>query len=58
MDNAVRIVAERKIETAIDEGEFDNLPQRGQIDCSLSGERFFTKWWHEKIERDAAKSAK
>lgn len=51
--NPVRLVAERKIETAIEDGAFEDLPKRGQIDCSLSGERLFTKWWREKIERDA-----
>jgi hypothetical protein len=46
------IVAERKIEEAIADGLFDNLPARGRIDCSLHGEAFVTKWFREKIARE------
>lgn len=40
----VELVALHKIQTAIEEGYFDNLPPRGEIDCSLRGEAFLT-WW-------------
>jgi|GEM_PF-4671749 len=40
----VQLVAERKIECAIEDGIFDGLPARGEIDCSLRGESFLT-WW-------------
>jgi len=48
--DVIRLVAERKIEEAIEDGQFDNLPLRGRIDCSLQGEAFLVQWWREKIE--------
>jgi hypothetical protein len=48
----VRIVAERKIEEAIDRGDFDALPSCGRIDCSLHGEKFLAKWFREKFQRE------
>jgi hypothetical protein len=40
----VQLVAQHKIESAIEDGLFDNLPRRGEIDCSLRGESFLM-WW-------------
>jgi hypothetical protein len=48
----VAIVAEHKIQTAIEEGAFDHLPQRDRIDCSPQGERFYIWWWREKLQRE------
>lgn len=48
----VAIVAERKIQEAIEEGLFDDLPPRGRIDCSLQGAAFIAIWWREKIARE------
>jgi hypothetical protein len=50
----VAFVAQRKIEEAIENGLFDNLPSYGPIDCSLQGEAFLTKWFREKIAREEA----
>jgi len=52
----IELVAMRKIEEAIARGEFDGLPQRGWIDCSIRGEAFIIKWWREKILRDEAQN--
>lgn len=49
----VRFVAERKISAAIDEGLFAGLPTRGQIDCSLQGEKFFAWWFRTHYGHDA-----
>ena len=49
----VVFIAERKIEEALENGLFANLPSRDRIDCSLSGEAFVAKWWREKVARDA-----
>ena len=48
----IAIVAERKIQTALDEGVFEGLSAHGRIDCSQQGERFFARWWREKIARE------
>jgi hypothetical protein len=40
----VQLVAQHKIETAIEEGLFDHLAACGEIDCSLRGESFLV-WW-------------
>ncbi len=40
----VELVALHKIQAAIEEGQFDNLPARGEIDCSVRGEAFLI-WW-------------
>lgn len=40
----VALIAERKIEEAIENGLFDNLPAYGAIDCSLRGEAFLAYW--------------
>jgi hypothetical protein len=40
----VQLVAQHKIESAIEDGLFDNLPACGEIDCSLRGESFLM-WW-------------
>ncbi len=48
----VAIVAEHKIQTAIEQGEFDGLPPRERIECSQHGERFFMWWWREKLARE------
>lgn len=40
----VQVVCEYKIQSAIEDGLFENLPPRGQIDCSLRGESFLM-WW-------------
>jgi hypothetical protein len=50
--DAIRLIAENRIEDAIAEGLFDDLPERGYIDCSLSGERFFAEWFAKKLERE------
>ena len=50
----IALVAERKIEEAIENGLFDALPAYGPIDCSLQGEAFVTKWFTEKFGREAA----
>jgi hypothetical protein len=46
----ITFVAERKIEEAIEDGFFNNLPAYGPIDCSLHGEAFIVKWFRKKIE--------
>jgi hypothetical protein len=43
MDPA-HIVAERKINAALDAGLFEHLPVHGRIECSLHGEEFLA-WW-------------
>ena len=40
----VQLVAHHRIERAIADGVFDNLPACGEIDCSLRGESFVV-WW-------------
>jgi hypothetical protein len=50
--DAIRLIAEQRIEDAIADGLFDDLPQRGYIDCSLSGEGFFAEWFAKKLERE------
>jgi hypothetical protein len=50
--NAIRWIAENRIEDAIADGLFDNLPRMGQIDCSLSGERFFADWFAKRLARE------
>lgn len=50
----VVLIAERKIQEAIENGDFNGLAQRGYIDCSLQGEAFLRVWWSEKIARDDA----
>lgn len=50
--DVVALVAERKIEEAIENGLFDNLPSHGPIDCSLRGEAFIAKWFREKVARE------
>jgi len=40
----VELVALHKIQTAIEEGHFENLPARGEIDCSIRGGAFLI-WW-------------
>ncbi|MBV8282538.1 MAG: DUF1992 domain-containing protein [Candidatus Eremiobacteraeota bacterium] len=53
----VALVAERKVAQAIGDGLFDNLPQRGWIDCSLHGDAFLALWWREKMAREESVSA-
>lgn len=48
----VQIIALHKIEAAMEDGAFDNLPRCERIDCSVHGELFVAKWWREKIKRD------
>ena len=48
----VQIIALHKIEAAIEDGAFEDLPRYERIDCSLQGEFFVAKWWREKIRRD------
>ena len=52
----VRFVAERKIEEAIERGEFDDLPPRSRIECTLHGEAFFIWWFRAKVARDEARA--
>lgn len=40
----VQMVAEHKVQTAIEAGLFEALPERGEIDCALRGESFLI-WW-------------
>jgi hypothetical protein len=40
----VQLVAQHKIESAIEDGLFENLPACGEIDCSLHGQSFLA-WW-------------
>jgi hypothetical protein len=56
--DAIRIIAENKIEEALEDSLFDNLPRRGYIDCSLSGERFFREWFAKKLERESNEPAR
>jgi hypothetical protein len=51
MDPA-QIIALHKIDDAIKDGAFDNLPHHERIECSLQGEYFVAWWWREKIKRD------
>lgn len=48
----VALLAERRIEEAIEDGFFDGLPECGRIDCSLHGEAFVAKWWRERLLSD------
>lgn len=50
------LVAERKIEEAMEHGEFDALPPMGRIDCSLHGERFIAKWFRDKFHHEETQS--
>jgi hypothetical protein len=43
-DRAIRIVADNKIQAAIDAGEFDNLPGHGKP-CRLVDEPYDPFWW-------------
>ena len=45
----VAFIAERKIEEGMESGEFDGLPPRGLIECSVHGEAFFAKWFRERF---------
>ncbi|HEV3155661.1 MAG TPA: hypothetical protein VGZ02_17785 [Candidatus Baltobacteraceae bacterium] len=45
----VAFIAERKIEAAIEDGAFDELPPKGYIDCSLHGEAFIAQWFRERF---------
>lgn len=47
--DVIAIVAEHKIQTAMEDGLFDDLPARGRIACAKRGESFFVEWWREKI---------
>lgn len=38
------MVAEHKVQTAIEAGLFEALPERGEVDCALRGESFLI-WW-------------
>lgn len=49
--DVIAIVAEHKIERAIEDGAFDALPPRGRIVCSKHGESFYVEWWREKLSR-------
>lgn len=44
----VAIIAERKIEEALQNGAFTMLPQQGRIDCSLRGETFLAWWFRQR----------
>ncbi len=55
--DAVEIIALRKIEDALKDGAFNNLPCCGRIECSVHGELFIAKWWREKIAREEAKAS-
>ena len=55
--DVIALVAERKIQEAIEDGFFDNLLPYGRIDCSLQGDAFKLKWWREKIAREEAFNA-
>lgn len=48
----VAIIAERKIEEGLQRGVFDQLPQRGRIDCSRHGEMFFAWWFRRQYSGD------
>ena len=50
--DAIAIVAEHKLQTAIEDGLFDRLPVCGRIECTTHGERFFVRWWRDKIARE------
>lgn len=50
--DAIRLIAEQRIEDAMADGLFDGLPPRGYIDCSLGDERFFAEWFAKKLERE------
>jgi hypothetical protein len=50
--SGIAIIAERCIELALANGEFDGLPQRGYIDCSINGERFFRSWFAARLSRE------
>jgi hypothetical protein len=43
-DSAIRIIADHKIQAAMDAGEFDNLPGRGQP-SPLIDEPYDPFWW-------------
>jgi hypothetical protein len=50
--DAISLIALWRIEEAMADGAFDDLPKRGYIDCSLSGERFFAEWFAKKLESE------
>lgn len=55
--DVIALVAERKIEEAVGNGLFDNLPPYGPIDCSLQGEAFLAKWFREKCQHEKEERA-
>jgi len=51
-DRAIQIVAENKIRTALDAGEFDNLPGFGKP-SPLIDEPYDPNWWiRRKLQRE------
>jgi hypothetical protein len=48
----IEFVAMRRIEEAIERGDFEGLPARGWIHYSVHGETFFATWWRDKIARE------
>jgi hypothetical protein len=56
MHNAIRLIAENRIEDAIADGLFEGLPKFGEIDCSVSGERFFAEWFAKRLPQGDARA--
>ena len=54
MDPA-HIVAERKINNALEAGLFENLPAYGLIECSLHGEEFLGWWFRTHYGSDGSR---
>ena len=55
-NRAVRLIAEAKIETAINEGEFDHLPGLGKP-FEFDDTQYDPNWWiRQKIERETMKN--
>jgi hypothetical protein len=51
-DSAIRIIADHKIQAAMDAGEFDNLPGLGQP-AAIFDEPYDPHWWiRRKLKRE------
>jgi hypothetical protein len=53
IDRVIQIVAENKIQVAVEAGEFDNLPGLGKP-AAIFDEPYDSHWWmRRKLKRDA-----
>ena len=55
-ENVIRIIAENKLQTAIENGEFDNLPGLGKP-FEFDERDYHPNWWiQRKLEREKLKN--